>query len=172
MKWLLIVQALYFFLPAYIANMSPVIFKWVPLFNTPIWEKKLGKHKTWRGLIIGTVVGTFVFWLQKLAFSNGFESLALIDYNDFSLLLGFFLGLGAMLGDMAESYLKRQRNIAPGEPWMPWDQLDFVFGGLLLSFLVYVPQAGVVLTLIVLSPLLHVLFNYLGYLLHIHKNKL
>jgi len=96
----------------------------------------------------------------------------LIDYHDFSLMLGFFLGLGAMLGDMAESYLKRKRNIAPGEVWMPWDQLDFVFGGLLFSFFIYVPQAGVVLTLIVLSPLLHVLFNYLGYLLRLQKNKL
>ena len=172
MKWLLVLQALYFFLPAYLANMSPILFKWLPLFNAPIWEKKLGKHKTWRGLIIGTVTGIVIFSLQKLAFSKGFQELALIDYGDFSLMLGFFLGLGAMMGDMVESYLKRKKNIAPGQPWMPWDQLDFVFGGLLLSFLVYVPPVEVVAIIIILSPLLHIFFNYFGYFLHLKKNKL
>ena len=33
--------------------------------------------------------------------------ISLIDYSDFSLLLGFLLGFGAILGDLVKSYFKR-----------------------------------------------------------------
>lgn len=167
----LILKSLYFFLPAYIANMSPVLFKWVPILNKPIHEKKLGKNKTWRGLVIAALIGTLVFWLQKIAYQRGFTKLALIDYTGFSILLGFLLGTGALIGDLVESYYKRKAGIAPGKPWIPWDQLDFVIGGIVLSFFVYVPPISVVLVLLIFSPLLHIIFNYLGYWLKINKSK-
>jgi CDP-2,3-bis-(O-geranylgeranyl)-sn-glycerol synthase len=152
--------------------MAPILFKWVPFFGKPIHEKKLGSHKTWRGLIIGTLVGTLVFALQKYAYAKGFTSLALIDYSGFPILLGTFLGFGALLGDSFKSYYKRKMGIEPGKPWIPWDQIDFVIGGLILGMFFYVPPASVALLLLIVSPLLHLLANYLGYLLRINKNKL
>ena len=165
----LILKSLYFFLPAYVANMSPVLFRWVPLGKKPVHKKLFGKNKTWRGLIVASLLGTFVFWLQKYFYLQGFEKLALIDYSDMTLLLGFLLGAGAILGDLVESYYKRRKGVKPGEPWPVWDQLDFVIGGIVLSFFVYVPPAGVVLVLLVASPILHISVNYLGYLLGIRK---
>ena len=167
----LILQSLYFFLPAYLANITPTLVKKIPFLAQPLWEKKLGSHKTWRGLVLGTVVGGIIFILQQLAYGSGFTSLAIIDYADFSPLLGFLLGLGALVGDTVKSYYKRKAHVAPGQPWIPWDQSDFVVGGLLGSFVLYVPPADVALVLLVFSPFLHIVTNHLAYWLGIRKEK-
>ena len=120
---------------------------------------------------MAVLTGTIVFALQKYAYQQGFTSLALIDYNGFSILLGGLLGGGAILGDAVESYFKRKRNIQPGEKWIPWDQLDFVLGGLILGCFLYVPAAEVVLSIVVISPFLHIAFNHLGYFLKINKSR-
>ncbi len=172
MVWMLVLKSLYFFLPAYIANMLPPLIRKVPFLAIPIWESKLGKNKTWRGVVVAAVAGGLVFWLQKLAYANGFRSLALIDYADFSLWLGVLLGFGALVGDAVESYYKRKENIPPGKPWIPFDQLDFVVGGIVFSFFIYVPPAEVVLLLLIVSPLLHIATNYIGYLLGVRDRML
>ncbi len=167
----LIIKCIYFFLPAYFANMAPVLFKTVPYLNYPVSKNKFGAHKTWRGLVFATIIGAIVFWLQQVVYNSGFTSLAIIDYSDFSILFGVLLGFGAIMGDLIKSYYKRQANIIPGKSWLPWDQLDFVIGALTFSFLIYVPSAEVVLVLFLVSPLLHIGANYLGYLLKLKKNK-
>jgi len=166
-----ILQSLYFFLPAYVANMTPVFLKKVHFLAIPISEKRLGKNKTWRGVIGATLVGGIIFYLQKLLYLQGFTSIALIDYADFSLALGFLLGAGAIVGDMIKSYYKRKAGIVPGKAWIPFDQLDFVIGALTLGFAIYVPPASVMLTLMLLSPLLHIATNHLGYWLGIRNVK-
>lgn len=169
MVWLLILKSLYFFLPAYLANLVPPLLKRVNILNYSISEKYFGKNKTWRGFVGAILVGTLVFWMQKISYTNGFTTFALIDYNGFSILLGFLLGTGAILGDLIESYFKRKAGVLPGNSWKPWDQLDFVIGAILLSFFVYVPRAEVILVLLLASPLLHILFNLFGYWLKINK---
>lgn len=168
---MVILESLYLFLPAYIANMSPVLFGKIPVLDKPVNVKFFGKNKTWRGILAAVIMGTLVFYLQKMAYGSGFTQLALIDYSDFSLLLGFLLGLGAILGDLLKSYYKRKSGIEPGKPWPFWDQEDFVFGALLLSFFVYVPPAEAALVIVLASPLLHLAANYIGYLLGIRKEK-
>ncbi len=168
--WLLLLKSLYFFLPAYFANMAPVLLGWLPL-GKPVHQKWFGGNKTWRGLAVAILAGGLVFWLQKLAYESGFTRLALIDYAGFSLWLGFLLGTGAILGDLAKSYSKRRHGIKPGEKWFPWDQLDFVIGGIVLSFLVYVPPVETVIILLLASPVLHIIVNHLGFWLKIRKEK-
>ena len=167
----LILKALYFFLPAYLANMAPVFFKKLPFLNIPIHKKLFGKNKTWRGLMAGTMVGGVVFLIQKLLYADGFRSFALIDYNDFSILLGFLLGFGAIIVDLVESYYKRKAEILPGGRWVPFDQLDFVIGGIIFSCFLYVPPAEVFLVLLIVSPLLHIATNHIGYWLGINESK-
>ena len=56
-----VLQVCYFFMPAYLANMSPVLVsRWFSALAVPIdggktlWGKRiLGDHKTWRGLLAG-----------------------------------------------------------------------------------------------------------------------
>lgn len=168
----MIIKSLYFFLPAYFANMAPELLRGIPFLGKPVWEKKLGPNKTWRGVILAGLVGVLVFWLQKWLFDFGFfYRISIIDYRDFSLLLGFLLGLGAIMGDLVKSYYKRKAGIKPGESWKPWDQLDFVIGGLVLGGLVYVPKIEVAVVLLIVSPFLHISFARLGYWLGVKKSK-
>ncbi|HLD79376.1 MAG TPA: CDP-archaeol synthase [Candidatus Nanoarchaeia archaeon] len=167
----MILESLYFFLPGYIANMAPVLLRWIPVGGTPINEKLFGSHKTWRGLVVAILVGGLVFWLQQWLYSIGFQTLALIDYAGFPFWFGFLQGAGVIFGDLVKSFFKRRQGIKPGSPWWGWDQLDFVIGGVILGFFFYVPPAGTVLLLLVLSPILHLLANNIGYLLKINKNK-
>ncbi len=167
----MIIESLYFFLPGYIANMAPVLLRRIPFLGKPIHRKLFGEHKTWRGLAVATLVGGLVFWLQKLLYLSGFQSWALIDYSDFPLWCGFVQGAGVILGDLVKSYYKRKQGIKPGDPWWVWDQLDFVIGGLILGFIFYVPPVETVLVLVVLSPILHLLANNIGYLLKLREKR-
>ncbi len=167
----MILESLYFFLPGYFANMAPVLLRWIPFGGRPIHSKLFGSHKTWRGLFAAIIVGGLIFWLQKVLYVKGFQELALIDYADFPLWFGFLQGAGVIMGDLVKSYYKRKHDIKPGEHWLFWDQADFVIGGLVLGFLVYVPPAGTTAILLLLSPILHVVVNYIGYLLKISVKK-
>jgi CDP-2,3-bis-(O-geranylgeranyl)-sn-glycerol synthase len=152
--------------------MSPVLLKWLPFGGKPISECFFGGHKTWRGLIVAPVVGLLIFSLQKLIYASGWQKLALLDYNGFPYYFGFLLGTGAILGDLVKSYYKRKAGIKPGDPWVPADQLDFVIGGLLFSFFLYVPPPEVALIIVICSFFLHIIVNYCGYLLRINERKM
>ena len=154
-----LLQALWFFVPAYLANMAPVLvqghFTWLdrPLDGgRMLWgERILGAHKTWRGIVAGTVVGLGAFAGQRLLYDLGwYRVLAPIDYNDTSLALGLLLGLGTGVGDAVKSFFKRRIAIAPGEPWVCFDQLDFMVGAYLLAAPIYAPP---ILTFLLCLPI-------------------
>lgn len=141
-------RVLYFFVPAYVANMSPVFvqgrFKALagPIDGGhTLWGKRiLGDHKTWRGLLAGIVAGTLVFELQRLADGAGLlRDLALIDYGAHPVLPGFLMGLGTGVGDAVKSFFKRRIDIPPGASWPVFDQLDFVAGAYLFVSVVHAP---------------------------------
>ncbi len=164
----LIISSLYFILPAYVANMCPVIFgKFKFPFGKPISENLFGSHKTYRGVYVayfGALLMLFV--QQKLALSK----INFIDYETINLWLyaGLF-GIGAIVGDLVKSYIKRRIKIKPGAPWIPFDQLDFIVGALLFLAPFYIPSWEVILVIVIVTPLLHLLTNVLGYVLKIKK---
>jgi CDP-2,3-bis-(O-geranylgeranyl)-sn-glycerol synthase len=143
-----IARVLYFFVPAYLANMSPVLVqRWFlglakPIDGGLMWRGRrvLGDHKTWRGLLAGMVVAPAVLEVQKLAYQAGYlHGLALIDYAGASLWLGLLMGLGTGVGDAVKSFFKRQIGIAPGASWIGFDQLDFFVGAYAFVALLHVP---------------------------------
>ena len=81
------------------------------------------------------------------------------------------MGLGVLFGDLVKSFFKRRFNIKPGAPWFPFDQLDALIGGLLLTGFVYKIPTNIVLFLIITVPLLHVLINHLGFYLGLKETK-
>jgi len=85
------------------------------------------------------------------------------------LLLGFLLGFGALFGDVVESFFKRQFNVKPGKPFIPFDQIDFLVGAWLFLLFVYVPSWQVIVILLVMGILLHLLSNIIGYLIGVNK---
>lgn len=181
---ILVLKSLYLILPAYIANMAPVLFKGVlkPLArpiapNIKLRGKPLfGSHKTYMGLIIAALAGILVFMLQVWLFNYSlFQQISLVNYDLFfqryNILPGFLLGFGAILGDLVKSVIKRQLGIKPGGRFMPWDQLDFLIGALVFISIIYVPSWQIVLVLFVLTPILHIAINHLGYYLNIKEVK-
>ena len=166
------IDLVYFMLPAYLANMAPPLLKRINFLNIPISERLLGNHKTYRGLIFAVIIGMLIVYIQKILFQyDFFKNISLINYSEYSLLLGFLLAFGAMFGDIVKSFIKRRANIMPGERFFPFDQLDFVFGALIFSyFMVKLSFVDIILILII-SFILHIIFNHLGYYLRINENK-
>ncbi len=168
---LLIIQAVYFFLPAYAAIIAPMLFHRIPVGEKAVYEQWFGKNKTWRGVVIAIFAAVVVFWIQRGLYESGFVRFAVLDYSGFPLEYGFLLGVGAVVGDLWKSYLKRKEKIKEGEPWVPMDQLCYVFGALLFSFWYYVPYANLVLVLVIVSFVLHIGISYCGYLIGIREAK-
>lgn len=143
-----LLAALWFYVPAYVANIAPVLvqgrLEWLaaPMDGGRSWRGRrvLGDHKTWRGLMTGVLAGTVAFALQAAGHRAGVLSqLAWFDYDRAGLLPGVLLSAGALLGDALKSFLKRQLDIAPGASWLGPDQLDFFVGAYLCVAIVWVP---------------------------------
>jgi len=171
-----IVQALFFFLPGYIANMCPVVFwktKRLDFLKKPIDggnkfgnHQLFGEHKTYFGFVVGVLGAVFTGLLQSFVYSHFVDShwLFLFPYSYFFVfLLSFFMGFGALLGDLLKSFIKRRFRIPDGASFFPFDQLDFVIGGLLLVSLLYIPRWDYILVLFILTPTLHLSANFFGY---------
>ena len=161
-----VTYAFYFIFPAYCANAIPVIFGGGrPIDNgrvLPDGKPIFGAHKTFRGFFAGLLIGTMLGALQSIL--GDFFSTPPFQY---SLSLGFATSLGALLGDLFESFLKRRLNLSPGAPFPIVDQLDFVAGALLFSFFVSPPSLTTALLIIIVTPPIHLLTNVIAYLLRI-----
>lgn len=165
--------ALLFFMPAGISNMSPVFAKRIPGLNrlsAPIDGGKtykgvrvLGANKTWRGLLFGTLTGA-ISGLLIYRFAESQMQPYVTDTVE-AALLGMLLGFGALLGDAVESFFKRQKGVRSGDAWFPFDQTDYIIGGLVLAYPLAQPSTEIMLFVFVIYFGLHLVFTYLGYLL-------
>ena len=167
-------------LPAYMANMAPVFFQKINFLNYPLDFNKtfknqpiLGNHKTFRGLFFGIVLAVITAYLQHLLAVMGvavFLQCPGIDYSNW-FWLGFLSGFGALAGDAVKSFFKRRVGINPGERFLPWDQLDFVIGALIMVRFVYAVPLSIAIIAIIVSFLLHIATNHIGFYLKIRKEK-
>ncbi len=181
------ISCLYFFLPAYFANMTPPLVKNLKVFDflaVPVdfgksigGKRIFGDHKTWRGVICALAVGTGIallqWWLYKF---HWFEELSLLDYKSVNLwAFSLLLSGGVVIGDLVAAFIKRRLNLAPGASFMPWDQTNYVIG----SYVLLEPYVGEYLmgdlyvwgAVFVMTFFLHLLFNRFGYDLGLHKAK-
>lgn len=167
----MILAALWLFLPAGVANMSPVLVARYFRRLHPVWERALGSHKTWEGFVVGAAAGLLMFQVQ-VALSPYTGQLNALDYGAASPLLGLALAGGALFGDLAKSFLKRRVGIEPGKPWIPFDQLDYVVGGLLLALpLVQLPLLAI-LAIVLVYGLGSVAVNQVAFLLGLRSTRL
>jgi CDP-2,3-bis-(O-geranylgeranyl)-sn-glycerol synthase len=170
-------MAWWFFLPAGFANMGPVFANKIPGFNrweTPMdfgkslrGQRIFGDNKRVRGLVAGIVLATLTIALQKYFFGHSAWVVehSWLDYQPASVwLLGPLFGAGALIGDAVESYFKRRRGIAPGHLWFPFDQTDYIIGGLLFSAPLAKPSLALALTVLGLFFGLHIVVVYIAYL--------
>lgn len=175
----IILFALWVFLPAGLANGSPVAASRIPFLRDLKAPMDFGRHyrdrrifgdnKTWRGLLFGILVAILTVWLQQFLYQNYGWAQSMSGNLDYSTLptvwLGFLFGAGALLGDAIESFFKRRSGVASGKSWFPFDQLDYIVGGLLLSSLVIPFSLKQYIVIIIVWFAMHVFSVYVGFLL-------
>jgi len=154
-------------LPAYVPNNVAVLAgggKPIDGGRTLGDRRLLGDGKSWRGTAVGTAAGlALALLLSELAPTA--SDLVSHQLPTFPVLAGLGLAFGAMLGDIAASFLKRRTGRERGAAFPGLDQLDFVVGALacvrLLSpeWTAATFTGPVVLVVLVFTPLLHVVAN-------------
>jgi CDP-2,3-bis-(O-geranylgeranyl)-sn-glycerol synthase len=129
-------------------------------------HRLFGDHKTWRGAVVMTGGAALGMALQQ---AHRVPALELFDYGAVDAwLVGALLGLGFVVAELPNSFLKRQLGVPPGQQatgaaayWCltALDQVDSVLGGLLALAFVWRPPWPVVAAALVLGSLAHVGFN-------------
>src|SRR5579863_5895584 len=173
-----ILLAVWFFLPAAVGNATPIIAAKLPYLENWTFpldgyamfhgKRLLGDHKTVRGLFTGILAGSATAFLQVELYSNvaWVREIVALDYSRINpLLFGTLAALGALSGDALKSFFKRQSNIAPGRSWFPFDQIDYVLGGIVFTAC-YVPLSLTqYLYVIGIWTLIHPIATFIGYTL-------
>ena len=180
-------SALWLMLPAYLANMLPVFVGGGPPIDLGRkWRdgrRILGDGKTWRGLLLAPLVAALLTgglqWLVDHTAWGAEHGFPGWGPSPWWFPLAYMLGFGALAGDAIESFFKRRTGRERGERWFPFDQLDFVVGALLSGLLAgaLLAAAGAtegnhfldvftwprVLVIVLLTPALHLLVNFIGW---------
>lgn len=166
-----LLDLLFTLIPAMMANMTPVVLARLKVFETvakPVDGRLLihgqplfGAHKTWRGLVGGVIVGLFTaFVLLMLHNTMRLSSLGLFSEDEY-VYRSFLMSVGAMVGDLMESFAKRRLSIDPGNVWFPYDFVDYPLGAILFSGLFVRCTLTDVLLLVILAAIVTPLFNSL-----------
>lgn len=176
----IILSVLWFFLPAGLGNLAPIIAAKIPIlkkYSHPIdnlqkfrGKRILGDHKTVRGLIAGICAGIITVYLQVILYNHFhfFRSVSIINYNAINpFLFGFLCSFGALFGDGLKSFFKRQLNIPAGKSWFPFDQIDYILGGILFTSLYVRLSLNLYLILFIVWFFLHPLSTFIGWLLRL-----
>lgn len=172
-----VLLAFWFMLPAAVANGTPILAARIPGLNH--WDTRLdfgkrfhgkpllGSHKTWRGIVSGMVIATLVLWIEQVLAAHFSWSRHFTDGIDYqhlpTLLLGPLFGLGALGGDAIESFFKRRHGTRSGESWMPFDQLDYIVGAIIVSLPFVILSARQYLLIIIMWFALHIASTFVGY---------
>lgn len=168
-----VVTAIWAMLPAYVPNNVAVVAGGGrPIDAGRYWRgaRLLGDGKTWRGLAVGTLAGLMLA-IGLTAVAPAVGALVGVALPEFPLHAAVSLPLGAMLGDIGGSFLKRRTGRERGAPFPGLDQLDFVVGALAVTFAVAPAWAietftpAVLVAIVVLTPFLHLVTNGIGYTL-------
>ncbi|QPV61807.1 CDP-2,3-bis-(O-geranylgeranyl)-sn-glycerol synthase [Halosimplex litoreum] len=167
-----VVTALWAMLPAYVPNNAAVLAGGGrPIDGGRTWggRRVLGDGKTWRGTAAGTAAGVALAFGLNAA-SGPIADLLSVPAVEFPLPAAVGLALGAMAGDIGASFVKRRSGRERGAPFPGLDQLDFVVGALGLAAVLdfewvaatFTPP--VLATVLIVTPLLHVVTNGIAYL--------
>ncbi|MGC8610738.1 MAG: CDP-2,3-bis-(O-geranylgeranyl)-sn-glycerol synthase [Thermoplasmata archaeon] len=173
---IVIVGTFWLLIPSYIANPSAVIFKGkLPMdFNKNFIDGRriLGKGKTWKGFIGGTLSGTF-FGIVEETISTFVNSPYIPEFSNsflYAIIIVFFLSFSSMLGDSCGSFIKRRMNFPSGSEALFLDQYPFIICSLIFFyifnstlFLKYIWNIYSIIFLIIITIVLHRLVNIIGY---------
>jgi CDP-2,3-bis-(O-geranylgeranyl)-sn-glycerol synthase len=145
-----------------------------PLDAGRTWRGRrlLGDNKTWRGALL-MVAGPTLATVALAQWPWWWDALPGAVREAGPVLVGLLVGLGVVLGELPNSLLKRQLDIAPGAQrrspagvaLTALDQVDFVPAVWLLLAPVWIMPAWQLALALLVVGALHLLVNVLGYAL-------
>ncbi|PSQ44745.1 hypothetical protein BRD17_03245 [Halobacteriales archaeon SW_7_68_16] len=163
--------ALWTMLPAYVPNNAAVLVGGgspIDGGRTLDGNRLLGDGKTWRGSVGGIAAGVAVALLLS-AIAPAVSTTVGVPFPTFPMGATLSLPVGAILGDVLASFVKRRLGRQRGAAVLGLDQLDFVAVALGATVLIVpgwseaVFTVPVLVVVLVVTPLLHVSANVLAY---------
>jgi len=160
---------------AHMAVVRLDLWPWLarPLDGGRSWRghRVFGDNKTWRGvisMIVFSILGCYAL-AALVALAPGLAPYNLLDFDRYgSPFYGLLYGLGYSLFELPNSFLKRRRDIRPGQKGrlanVLLDQADSVFGCLLLLYPFSRMSFAFVIAGVVFFTALHMAMNYLLFL--------
>ena len=142
-------------------------------------RRLFGDNKTWRGVLVAVTCSAVFAAFQEHAIGDAVGELLVVQWSRVpSALFGALMGLGAMLGELPNSFVKRRLGVAPGRtttgPWSlafyVWDQVDLLFGAWLLISWWVNPSALLVGASFALALLVHPAVSFVGWLIGARKS--
>ena len=139
-------------------------------------RRVFGDNKTWRGAIV-MICGVVAFACLLAQVPSYWSKLPAGIQRGGPFVFGLLLGLGAVLGELPNSFLKRQFGIDAGEQrrsltgiaFVVLDQGDFVLGAWLLLVPLWVMPASVAAAAFVVVVAAHMVINVIGYAIGARK---
>ena len=143
------------------------------LWNPPINERLLGVNKTWTAYPAG-ILGALVVSETQRQWGHLVSIEPVVSYeHPYYSLIWASLGLGAILGDHAESFVKRRLGLPSGATFIPFDQTDYLVGSLLAyQLMVGRLPSGLDIALFSIALIVHVPGNAMAYILNLRKKVL
>jgi len=148
-------------------------------------ERIFGEGKSWNGFIGGWITGFLIsaaicwFFFLKIAEAEMYSGFKFIDQDyilNFSFglypltsakywLSQFFIALGSPVGDLIGSFFKRRKKVKRGEVYLFWDQNDFIIISSLIACIWYPYTWYFWIFVLLITPILTALANWVGYLM-------
>lgn len=164
-------------------HMVVVRKNWLKFMSFPLDHNKtfrgkriFGDNKTYRGLFVMIVLSIFFAWIYYLLYQSGnLKGLNLYRFREYSFIFyGFLLGLAYVLGELPNSFVKRQIDIQPGTSQSLFsiivDQMDSVVT-VLLALLIFSDFTWTHFGIgLIFFGLFHLGMNFLLYSIGLRKN--
>jgi CDP-2,3-bis-(O-geranylgeranyl)-sn-glycerol synthase len=155
------------------ANLFNFLDKEIDFGKKFLGQPILGSHKSWRGALLGIVIGLLAALIQGYLYQFPvIQRISLIDYGQINIFIfGLLISTGAVLGDLIFAFIKRRLKMKPGARFIPFDQTNYVIGSAI--FLTVIFKIGIIvwITVFILTFLLHIIANRIGYHLKLNRAK-
>jgi len=177
-----LITALFLLLPIVIGgvlHMVVLTHGWAAVLKVPVYPRWFGANKTWHGFIIMplvTIPGVFVAQgVEQMLSPTQMIGVTLMPYSP--IVLGGILGMGYILFELPNSFVKRRLGIAPGETpaqyrlfFILLDQVDSAFGFVLAYYWVTDMSFSIALTMLLIFPGVALLVKRLLFIFKLKKN--
>ena len=168
-----LLRALWIFLPAGAANIFPPLSRFIknrhPIdFGIKLGNERLfGDGKTWEGFIIGLAASISVGTIEYLLYPLISQYTSILPA--LTPLTIIIIPIGALVGDMFGSLVKRRLEMKRGENAMFLDQLDFIVGAMIFTYPLIDYTWLMIVLILILAFVFHRITSIIGYKLKVKR---